>query len=108
MVCGMVTDGGVIVTKHGEKRARKRAGLPRDAVENAALKAFKSGIKHSETSGSLKRYIDSLYLKERTANNIRIWSEKVWIFSDDRLVTVLPLPPKFKRIVREMGRKERA
>ena len=108
MGCGMETDEKVIITTHGEKRARKRVGLPRDAVEGAALKAFKSGIKHSETSGSLKRYIDSLYLRERTANNIRIWAEKVWIFSDDRLVTVLPLPPKFRRIVREMGRKERA
>lgn len=97
----------MVVTKHGEKRARERAGAKKRTAKKMAQAAFDKGIKHSETSGSLKRYMDSLYLKEHRANNLRIWSEKVWIFYDDRLVTVLPLPTRYKNTVKKIFEGER-
>lgn len=51
-----------IVTQHGKKRLKERAGLNKKAAEKNADKAFQEGIKHSEVSGSLRKYFDGLYL----------------------------------------------
>ncbi|MDD3029787.1 MAG: hypothetical protein PHS57_05865 [Alphaproteobacteria bacterium] len=59
--------------------------------------AFDKGITHTQTSGSLKRYLDGLYLRERKANNIRIYGDKVFLFAGETLITVLRLPQKYKK-----------
>ena len=95
----------MIITDHGEERVRKRVGVPKGAVQAAAERAFENGIKREETSGSLRRYLDAEHHKEN-ANNIRVWSEKVWIFYDKRLVTVFPLPQKYRKTVQKIRRGE--
>lgn len=91
-----------VITSHAEKRLRKRVGLNKSSLQKIADKALKYGISHSETSGSLRRYIDKLYLSERNANNIRIYGEHVYLFRGNTLITVFGLPSKFhKRINKE-------
>ena len=61
-----------------------------------AARAMADGVTRWETNGPLRRYLDALYHYNESANNIRIYNEKVWIFSGPTLVTVLDLPQKYK------------
>lgn len=86
----------MIVTDHAEYRARKRVGIPKSAVKKLAAKAMSEGVTRYDTHGSLRRYLDALYHYNESANNIRIYAEKVWIFHDRTLITVLDLPQRYK------------
>lgn len=65
---------------------------------------MRDGMCREDFHGSLRRYLDALYYYNETANNIRVWAEKVYIFSDNSLVTVLNLPPRFRGVANEMQR----
>ena len=88
----------VVVTNHGEQRVKDRLGLSKKLADKISQKALEHGIKHSETKGSLKRYIDALYLKHKKANNIRIYHRKVYLFKEEILITVLNLPNRYSAI----------
>ena len=87
------------VTKHGKKRIKQRCKVSKKSAYKLAEKALKKGITHSETRGSLNRYLTSLYFKNQTANNIRIYNFKVFIFIGSVLITVLDLPAKYRKTV---------
>lgn len=89
----------VQVTKHGKDRIKERIGLSKNLAKQNAEKAFLLGIKHSDTKGSLNRYFTALYFKYQTANNIRIYNRKVYIFQNKKLITVFDLPKKFFKYV---------
>jgi hypothetical protein len=74
-------------------------GLSLPAVERMADIALVSGIRHSETTGPLRKYLDRLYLEHGNGNNSRIYAETVFIFNKETLITVLKLPNEFKRAV---------
>ncbi len=90
------------VTKHGKKRIKQRCGIPKKAADRLSDKAFRNGITHSECSGSLKRYLDYLWEYNHTANNMRIYANKVFIFVDETNVTVLNLPRKYYETVKKI------
>ena len=94
------------VTRHADKRMRKRVGVNRSAVERMARKAMIEGYTRHDFSGSLRRYLDYLYHYNQSANNIRVWGEKVWIFSDNILITVLDLPQRYKNRANGIAKKE--
>lgn len=91
-----------MVTRHGDRRTRERMGVPRSAVKRMAERAMTDGISRHDCSGSLRRYLDSLYHYNETANNIRVWSEKVFIFSDNYLITVLDLPTRYRNVANSL------
>lgn len=91
----------VTVTKHAEKRLRERVGLNKKAIQRAAEMAYDKGIKHCETTGNLNKWVTSLYFNNRTANNIRLYNDKAWIFAGKNLVTVLQIPASLKKSVKE-------
>ena len=86
-----------IVSNHGADRIRERVGLPKKAVDKNVERAFEKGLKHGELSGGLRRFIDALYLEHRMANNIRIYCGMVYLFCGNVLVTVVPLPQKYRK-----------
>lgn len=87
----------MLITKHAEKRIRKRLGVPRSAVDKIAQDAFDNGIRHSEVSGRVKRFIDGQFLhNENHADNIRIHNRYVFIFKKDTLITVFGLPERLR------------
>lgn len=94
------------VTRHADKRMRKRIGINRSAVERMARKAMTEGYTRYDFHGSLRRYLDALYHYNNSANNIRVWGEKVWIFSDSTLITVLDLPQRYKNRANGISPKE--
>jgi hypothetical protein len=87
------------VTVHARGRAKERLGLSTAAIERMAEIALEHGIRHGDTSGGFRRYLDRLYLDYGNANNTRIYGEVVFLFRDRRLITVLHLPHEFKRVV---------
>lgn len=94
------------VTRHADNRVRKRVGVPRSAVRKLARRAMTEGGTRQDFSGSLRRYLDALYHYNESADNIRVWSEKVWIFSDDVLITVLDLPQRYKNRANGLSKKK--
>lgn len=82
----------VAVTRHAEKRIRQRLGINKSATERAAEKAMKYGITHKDSKGSLHRYLDSVFLAYRKANNLRVYNRNVYLFGGTTLITVIPLP----------------
>lgn len=86
------------ITRHGEKQMKKRLGFSKKLLDRAAKIAFEKGLKHNELKGKLSKYVSKKFLTNRTANNIRIHSRFVWIFTKAKLITVYPLPSEFHRI----------
>lgn len=83
------------VTKHARRRMRERCGIGKKSCDRMAQTALSRGISTREATGQLKRFMDGLYFYNRTANNIRIYGGKAWIFHNSSLITVLNVPPQF-------------
>lgn len=93
------------VTYHAEKRIRQRIGVPKSAVKKLAVKARNQGVERKDTHGSLRRYLDSVYHYNDNSTHVFVWSEKVFIFADNALVTVLNLPPRYRNAANGKVRK---
>ena len=90
------------ISNHGKMRMKQRCGLNKKSCERIAKKAFEEGIRHSETTGRLNKWISSLYFKSKKANNIRLYGDKAYIFSDEVLVTVIQIPNNLKKDMKSM------
>lgn len=86
----------VIITLHAYERAKDRLGLDKNQVNKIATKAFYQGMTHKQSSGKLKKYLDKLWLNYRRCNNVRIYKDNVFLFSNTTLVTIYPLPNNHK------------
>lgn len=97
------------VTRHGSKRVKQRVGIPKKAVERNAQKALICGIDHKHATGALQRYLAMLYNKyDGNGNNIRIYNDFVYVFHDEILITVLNLPPKYRRAALAQQRRQKS
>ncbi len=81
----------MIVTNHGRRRMHDRIGVTKGVSRKTAEKALNFGITHAEAKGSLKRYMDAVFLQKRNANNMRFYSNSLFVFRGKTLVTVLPV-----------------
>lgn len=80
----------VTVTKHAKQRIRQRCGV-NDALRISKI-AYERGLKHSDLTGNLKKWVDGLWFRNKTANQIRLYGDKAYIFRDATLITVLQIP----------------
>lgn len=87
---------GVTVSKHAETRMKERCGINKRSAQKMAEKAFKMGVTHSQTKGNLKKWVTSLYFSHKTANNIRLYGDKAYIFAGETLITVLQVPSNLR------------
>ena len=94
------------MSNHATDRMSERCGLNKKSAERLSKLALENGISHSDTSGSLNKYLTKLFFYNKTANNIRIYGEYIYIFCDDILITVMPLDNKYKKIVRNINTKK--
>ena len=83
------------LTNHALKRCRKRFGLPRKSIRRTAEKALSEGRARGEFKGRFKRYLDAIFLKDRTANNMRIYGQNLYIFKGETLITAWTIPTKY-------------
>lgn len=93
------------ITRHASQRIRERVGLPKQAINKNADRALENGLTHKDVSGSVSRYADKLYLQYRTANNIRFYGNQVYLFRNNILITVIPLPQKYRKVIESIKRK---
>ena len=98
--------GDVVMTNHSIKRTKERVGLSKKIADKNAQKALEYGITHSECKAGLRRYLDKLYLSNNNANNVRIYHRFVYMFRDNRLITILPLPHKFYDLADKLQRQK--
>lgn len=81
------------VTKHGEDRMIQRLSTSKKNTSKEAEKALERGIRTNETTGNLRRYLDSIFFKNTHCTNIRIYNRNVFLFDTfNNLVTVFALP----------------
>jgi hypothetical protein len=90
----------VHITDHADTRIKERLGLPKSARQKAAEKAYAEGKQHSETKGKLHRYLDGLWLQKGNANKMRLYSNHVWMFNDNTLITVWEIPKNLQKGIR--------
>lgn len=94
------------ITRHATLRVRERLGIPKCAVERIVLKALSDGISYSETTGRLRSYLEWLYAQKQDANNIRIKDHYVYLFCEELLITVLHLPPEYRKAADKIARRK--
>ena len=95
------------VSTHAEQRMRERLGLNKKSIERIAQRAFDNGIRHNQTKGNLRKYVTHVWEKNKNANNIRIYGDKVFVFCDELLVTVFHLPHDLAREMDYLVKNER-
>ena len=88
------------VTHHARQRIHERMGVRKKVSDRVAKLALERGLRASETKGMLKKYTGAVFLSHMNGNNMRIYAEKVFVFQEDALVTVLPLPNDLKKLAR--------
>lgn len=88
---------GLYITDHAYDMAKERLGMNRTSFEKISAKALEFGVKQSDSAGNLKRYIDSKYFAQKSANNIRIYGENLFIFSKQTLITVYQIPNNLRK-----------
>ena len=86
------------MTYHGEARMKERAGIGKSAkkIERMAKNALERGCAHKNTKGALRRYLDDKFNVYGQGNNMRVYAGQLFIFEEERLITVYPLPSKFQ------------
>lgn len=97
------------VTRHGAKRMKERNGLNKKSIDRMAKKALEEGISHSETKGQLNKWVTKVFFQNTNANNIKLYGDKAYIFSEENLITVLQIPSnltkKMNYLVKENSKK---
>lgn len=94
----------MIVTNHAKKRMKQRCGVKEKSSDRIAKIAYENGLRHGDCTGNLKKWVDSQYFKERTANQIRLYSDKAYIFTGDKLITVIQIPHNLVKEVDKLRR----
>jgi len=87
----------IVVSDHAMKRIRKRIGISKKSAHSLAYRAFEKGIKRKDVKGSFKRYLDGIYFKYCSANNVGVYGNHVYLFGGTTLITVFTLPSKYKK-----------
>lgn len=88
------------ITDHAYQRAKERLSISKKSVDRLADSAFENGIRHSDIKGQFKRYIDKLYFQYKTANNIRIYGEIIFLFANNTLITLYQVPQEFRKTLK--------
>lgn len=90
----------VYVTEHAFEKGKERLSLNKKSLEKLANLAFDKGLKHADMKAYLKKYIDKMYFRNKKANNVRVYGEVLFIFVEDRLVTLYQLPNNLKKYIK--------
>jgi len=94
------------VTEHAKNRMKERCGLNKKSKDRIVQKVFHEGIRHCETKGRLNKWVTSLWGRNKSANEIRLYGGKAYIFCGETLVTVLPIPPNLMKDFSKMTTKK--
>ena len=88
------------LTQHAIKRSKERLNLNEVSLLRLAEKALEVGKKHHECKGKIRKYLDKLWLNYKTCNNPRIRGEVLFLFKDEKLITLYQIPLELRRWVK--------
>lgn len=94
-----------IITNHAEDRIIERCGIKKKSVDRMVQIVLEKGYSHNQLKGRLRKWVDGIYLKDRKLNNIKLYGDKAYLFTDNKLITALQIPndltKDFKKMVKE-------
>ena len=79
-----------IVTTHAAKRVVQRVGGHRKSVQRIADRAFQKGLTYARADRETRLWMDEKCHSNVDVNDVRLYGQHLYIFSDNILVTVLP------------------
>ncbi len=94
------------ISKHAEMRTKSRLGISKKIANKNAQRAWENGLTHSEAKGSLRRYLDYLYLSRGVASNVRVYHHYIYIFNGTNLITVFQLPQKLEKLADKLQKQK--
>lgn len=94
---------GICITDHAYERAKERLSWSPKVLDKMAELAFLKGYNHKDLKGSLSRYITKLWFKYKFVNNVRIYGENIFFFSENKLITLYRLPNKMCKHVKYLN-----
>ena len=89
----------ITVSKHAYKRMKERCGWNKSAALRMAHRAYEKGIKYSDVTGRLRRYIDSEHYRTEANADIRLYGYFVFVYCGNHLITVYGVPPHLRTLV---------
>ena len=90
----------IFTTIHGAQSMRSRLNVPKKRTDKRALEALDKGMPREETGGDLRRWIDHVYFNHERRGKYVIWTNFLWIFADDSLVTCYAIPGRMNDTAR--------
>lgn len=87
----------ITISRHAEKRMKERCGFNKKSIERIVKRAYEKGTDYKDTTGLLKRWIKKIHLKNKKANEYRVYGQMLYIFDNGKLVTVLHIPNELKK-----------
>jgi hypothetical protein len=94
------------LTTHACERARQRYRWNPETLNRMALKAFKQGLKRKNTKGYLKDYLDESWERHQKVSHFRLYGEIIFVFSENNLITLWPLPSQLRSLARAVRAKQ--
>ena len=82
----------VIITKHASKRFKQRRGIPKKSMYKEVFYALTKGKSSDETKGRQKKYFKNIIKSSGQEISTRLFNGFVWIFNNNILITLYPIP----------------
>ncbi len=94
-----IASNAIIVTTHAYERGKERLSWNKKVLDKMAEKAFIDGVKHQDTKTHLHKYITKLWHRYKHANNVRIYGQNIFFFSNNVLITLYQLPNDLRKYI---------
>lgn len=86
---------------------KQRCGLQHKSMDRVAKLAMERGLKHSDLSGQLRKWVDHVWARSSGANCFRLYGDKIYLFKGSKLITVMQIPNDLiKEVKRSKKRRE--
>ena len=98
------------ITNHGLIRVKERAGIGKSTRKTQRLieNAYRRGYRREDIKGELRKYLDEKYQAYEYGNNMRLYGGQLYIFEDDRLITMYSLPGSIQKNIKTLKSKSHA
>ncbi len=94
------------ITRHARKRFKQRLGVHKTDTNKNANRALRDGVSQRDVRGDISRFMAALYFRNRTCNNIRLYNGMVYVFAKETLITVFPIPYRFREDAAEAQKRK--
>ena len=85
------------LTRHGVKRVKQRAGIPKGAMERTLRLAKERGKRPEDFEGCFR-----VYLESQRKEALYVYGGKIWVVNvDGGLITVLNVPAQYRAALRK-------